>query len=134
MVRYFFPIIGYINLWPIHAIFFYILVWIFILSINLVFNFKKCHAVLTPALNAIKLNFSTHQQLMQNIKLLSIRNNCQDMFVKVEARVLRPSSSVTYRWPRHIPGNACIIVNLGEVLTSHYKGQPCYNWGANIAL
>ncbi len=41
MVRYyFFPIIEYINLWPIHAIFFRILVWVFIFSICMVFNFN----------------------------------------------------------------------------------------------
>ncbi len=43
LVRYyFFFIIGYINLWPIHPIFFRILVWIFIYSISMVFNFNLC--------------------------------------------------------------------------------------------
>ncbi len=52
---FFLFIIGYINLWPIHAIFFRILVWIFIFSICMVFNFKP-------------LNFYRDWQLIQCTK------------------------------------------------------------------
>ncbi len=48
---FFLSTIGYINLWPIYAIFFRILVWIFIFSISMVFNFKA------KVINCLKFEF-----------------------------------------------------------------------------